>query len=169
MMQSKNFVKPSLFLLFIGVMFLCACSKNEKDDTIDIIGTWVKMYGPDNDIPIELTFYEDGTFQWVPTIPNDYHTPSAGEYTLSDNILGLFNDPDCPDVEEGWYNLSLDGDVLTITLIEDECDPRVPALVGEWTWYQALDRKEFFENPGNHAEEMETRLMLHLKPEYIYC
>ncbi len=132
-MQSKSFIKPSVFLLVVGVMFLCACSKNEKIEKPDIIDTWGKMYGPDNDIPIELTFYEDGTFQWIPTIPNDYHTPSAGEYTLSDNILGIFNDPDCPDVEEGWYSVDLAGDVLTITLIEDECEPRVPALSGEWT------------------------------------
>ena len=27
-------------------------------------------------------------------------------------------------------------------------------------WYQSLDRKIYFENPGNHAEEMETSLIL---------
>ena len=34
-------------------------------------------------------------------------------------------------------------------------------------WYQALDRKEYFENSGDHAEEMETSLMLYLKPDLV--
>lgn len=34
-------------------------------------------------------------------------------------------------------------------------------------WFQALDRKSFFENSGDHAEEMETSLMLYLKPELV--
>lgn len=34
-------------------------------------------------------------------------------------------------------------------------------------WYQALERKQYFENPGDHAEEMETSLMLHLRPELV--
>ena len=34
-------------------------------------------------------------------------------------------------------------------------------------WYQALDRCKYFENSGDHAEEMETSLMLYLKPELV--
>jgi len=34
-------------------------------------------------------------------------------------------------------------------------------------WYQAMDRKIYFENSGDHAEEMETSLMLHLRPELV--
>lgn len=34
-------------------------------------------------------------------------------------------------------------------------------------WYQALDRNKYFENSGDHAEEMETSLMLHLRPELV--
>lgn len=34
-------------------------------------------------------------------------------------------------------------------------------------WYQALDRTKYFENPGDHAEEMETSIMLYLKPELV--
>lgn len=34
-------------------------------------------------------------------------------------------------------------------------------------WYQALDRNKYFENSGDHAEEMETSLMLHLKPNLV--
>jgi creatinine amidohydrolase len=34
-------------------------------------------------------------------------------------------------------------------------------------WYQALDRSLYFEDPGDHADEMETSLLLYLKPELV--
>lgn len=34
-------------------------------------------------------------------------------------------------------------------------------------WFKSLDKKDFFENDGDHADEMETSLMLHLKPELV--
>jgi creatinine amidohydrolase len=34
-------------------------------------------------------------------------------------------------------------------------------------WYQALDRLQYFSNPGDHADEMETSLILYLKPELV--
>ena len=34
-------------------------------------------------------------------------------------------------------------------------------------WFQSLERDLFFENSGDHAEEMETSLLLYLKPELV--
>lgn len=35
-------------------------------------------------------------------------------------------------------------------------------------WFQALDKSEFFDNPeGDHAEEMETSLVMYLRPELV--
>ncbi len=35
-------------------------------------------------------------------------------------------------------------------------------------WFRALDKKEYFENPeGDHAEEMETSLVMHLAPDLV--
>lgn len=34
-------------------------------------------------------------------------------------------------------------------------------------WAQALDKKDYFEEKGDHADEMETSLMLHLHPELV--
>ena len=34
-------------------------------------------------------------------------------------------------------------------------------------WFQAMNRSDYFENEGDHAEEMETSLMLYLKPELV--
>ncbi len=34
-------------------------------------------------------------------------------------------------------------------------------------WYTALNKELFFENEGDHADEMETSLMLHIAPELV--
>lgn len=34
-------------------------------------------------------------------------------------------------------------------------------------WFQALDKKDFFENDGDHADEMETSLILYLASEFV--
>jgi len=34
-------------------------------------------------------------------------------------------------------------------------------------WYQSLDKKKYFDMPGDHADEMETSLMLYLKPDLV--
>ncbi|MCP4882514.1 MAG: creatininase family protein [Flavobacteriales bacterium] len=34
-------------------------------------------------------------------------------------------------------------------------------------WFQAMEREKYFEKDGDHAEEMETSLLLHLKPDLI--
>jgi len=34
-------------------------------------------------------------------------------------------------------------------------------------WFQSLDKTKYFEHKGDHADEMETSLMLYLKPELV--
>ena len=34
-------------------------------------------------------------------------------------------------------------------------------------WFKSLDKNEYFDEQGDHADEMETSLMLHLKPELV--
>lgn len=34
-------------------------------------------------------------------------------------------------------------------------------------WFRAIDMRTIFELPGDHADEMETSLMLHLRPELV--
>lgn len=34
-------------------------------------------------------------------------------------------------------------------------------------WYQAVNRNAYFELPGDHADELETSILLHLKPELV--
>jgi len=34
-------------------------------------------------------------------------------------------------------------------------------------WFQAMDKTEYFKNAGDHADEMETSLILHMRPELV--
>jgi len=34
-------------------------------------------------------------------------------------------------------------------------------------FFQVLDKKSYFEEEGDHADEMETSIMMHLKPELV--
>lgn len=34
-------------------------------------------------------------------------------------------------------------------------------------WYQSLNKKEYFEHSGDHADEMETSIMMHLTPHLV--
>jgi len=34
-------------------------------------------------------------------------------------------------------------------------------------WFQSLDKTQFFQNPGDHADEMETSLLLYFKPHLV--
>ncbi len=34
-------------------------------------------------------------------------------------------------------------------------------------WYSSVNKAEYFDNTGNHADEMETSLLLHLSPELV--
>jgi len=40
-------------------------------------------------------------------------------------------------------------------------------LIGLTSWFQLLDRKDYFEESGDHADEMETSLMLLFRPELV--
>jgi creatinine amidohydrolase len=34
-------------------------------------------------------------------------------------------------------------------------------------WFQSIDKKKYFEHPGDHADEMETSMILHLAPDLV--
>lgn len=40
-------------------------------------------------------------------------------------------------------------------------------FISSCNWFQAMNKSEFFENPGDHADEMETSLILHLRPDLV--
>ena len=34
-------------------------------------------------------------------------------------------------------------------------------------WFHALDKSQYFEEEGDHADEMETSIMMHIHPEFV--
>jgi creatinine amidohydrolase len=48
-----------------------------------------------------------------------------------------------------------------------ELSPRIGLLLVQVNWYQAVDPRDFFVTPGDHAGEMETSLMMHVAPSLV--
>ena len=40
-------------------------------------------------------------------------------------------------------------------------------LLSSCNWFQALDKSKYFEEQGDHADEMETSIMMHINPEFV--
>jgi creatinine amidohydrolase len=47
-----------------------------------------------------------------------------------------------------------------------ELQPRTGMLLCQLSWFRCMDLKSFFDEPGDHAGEMETSLILELAPEW---
>lgn len=48
-----------------------------------------------------------------------------------------------------------------------ELQGTVPLLIAQVNWWQCVDAKAFFDEPGDHAGELETSVMMHLVPELV--
>lgn len=48
-----------------------------------------------------------------------------------------------------------------------ELQPRVGIFLCALNWYTCVDARRFFQDPGDHAGELETSLLLHLDPELV--
>jgi creatinine amidohydrolase len=48
-----------------------------------------------------------------------------------------------------------------------ELQPRTPIFLCVVNWYQAVDAAAFFEEPGDHAGELETSVMQHIAPGLV--
>ena len=40
-------------------------------------------------------------------------------------------------------------------------------LLSSCNWFQALDKSQYFEEEGDHADEMETSIMMHIQPKLV--
>lgn len=48
-----------------------------------------------------------------------------------------------------------------------EIKPRHRTYLCAVDWYRSVNRARFFEEPGDHADEMETSLMMHIDPGHV--
>ncbi len=110
----------------------------------------------------------------LPTIPFGVNTGQA-DIKLDINIypstqLAILNDIIEVLNRQGIYKLIIlnshgGNDFRTILR---ELGLKFPKMfLSSCNWYQAVDKKEFFEHAGDHADEMETSLLLHLTPELL--
>jgi len=40
-------------------------------------------------------------------------------------------------------------------------------FISTCNWFESVDKQELFENEGDHADEMETSLMIHIRPDLV--
>ena len=48
-----------------------------------------------------------------------------------------------------------------------ELRPQCTIFLCTVNWYRAVNLKDYFDHPGDHADEMETSLLLHLAPDLV--
>lgn len=48
-----------------------------------------------------------------------------------------------------------------------ELGAKYPILLVQISWFQIMNKEEYFTHPGEHADEMETSLMMHLQPGLV--
>lgn len=138
-------------------------------------------YATDN-IEGEYIAYESARIAWekgakisvLPTIPFGVNTgqsdikltlninPST-QFAILDNIIATLN-------RQGIYKLlilnSHGGNDFKPLL--RELGAKYPDMfLSTANWFQSVKNTDFFENEGDHADEMETSLMLHLAPELL--
>ncbi len=52
-------------------------------------------------------------------------------------------------------------------MIRDLAVDRPDFLIAVSEWFTVLPAKEYFDNPGDHADELETSVMMHFRPELV--
>ncbi len=120
-----------LIYLFVFMSILMSACSDDNDELITIEGNWIRNH-PTTEVPIRITFNADGTFLWEPRVDTDQHTPSSGSYTYENEVLTIFDDNDCPNMD-GRYGVILSNNNLDIDVIEDICEPRILGMAGIWT------------------------------------
>jgi creatinine amidohydrolase len=48
-----------------------------------------------------------------------------------------------------------------------ELQPKYPVFISMINWYSCLDTKPYFDNPGDHAGQLETSVMQELEPDLV--
>ncbi len=138
-------------------------------------------YGTDN-FETDVLTYESARLAWdkgskvvvLPTIPIGVNTgqndikltlnlnPSTQHYILEDIVESLVN-------HRIFKLLIVNGhggnDFRQIIREVGQSFPEM--FISTCNWFQSVDKGSIFENPGDHADEMETSLMLYARPDLV--
>ncbi len=109
----------------------------------------------------------------LPTVPYGVQT------AMLDLPLCINMNPSTQEALLGDIARSLEGQGITRLVILNghggndfhqmirELKPDLKILICTLNWYQAADWHRYFEEPGDHAGEMETSSILHIRPELV--
>ncbi len=122
-----------IILLSLAMSIISSCKKDDDDDNDNsksLINSWTKLMVADTNFNVKLTFNGNGTFTWtmIDSVPG--HTNSGGEFSYNETQITYFNDPDC--TSNGIYDYVICENKLILILVEDNCTPRIPAIIGVW-------------------------------------
>lgn len=122
----------------------------------------------------DIAFKAGAKIMVLPTVPFGVNTGQA-DITLDINLnpstqLAILNDLITVLNRQGIFKLLIvnshgGNDFKTILR---ELGLRFPAMfLTTCNWFQSIDKTKFFEHDGDHADEMETSLLMYLRPELV--
>ena len=126
----KNFeLKITLFLCLSVIVLLAAC---QQKTPVNLQGTYERMQQlDDSTYVVQLQLTEDSRLLWTPVDSTLIGYASAVQYEmLPDNQLRIFGDEKCG--SDAVYSFTLTDSLLTLTTLEDNCEPRARNLIGDW-------------------------------------
>lgn len=107
-------------LLVAALVGLGGCSSDDEDANEDLVGTWLFSRGPTWEISDDSISVSGGVVDGF-------------DYTATNTTLELTDWPGpsaCPPDQPGTYEWEIDDDVLSLTVVSDECGGRRDALDG---------------------------------------
>jgi creatinine amidohydrolase len=138
-------------------------------------------YGTDN-YETEALVYEAARLAWekgarvivLPTIPMGVNTGQSDIY-MTLNMNPSTQQSILEDVVESLDGYGVDKLLIVnghggngFNQIIREVGANYPdMLIATCNWFQSVDQGKIFENAGGHADEMETSLMLYVRPELV--
>lgn len=110
-------------------MYSCNDKTNEPDPSL-IYGSWTRTYTGTETYHAQLNLKESGIFEWILIDTISTHTNSYAKIEVNGDQLRIYDDPDF--TEEGTYQWSVSGGILSFTVVNDSYAARVSALTGNW-------------------------------------
>lgn len=107
---------------FLMLLFMTSCALSSQS----VVGTWVYQdTAPDGtEVTNTMTMHDDGTF--TVDFASDGKEDVLGTYAIDGSKITISDTPKespCYGID-GVYSFNMEGDALTITLIEDACEIR---------------------------------------------
>jgi hypothetical protein len=131
-------ITRSFFIAVFAILAALLIMSCEEDNPVTtnpdaIIGSWTRTVtdaqGLEFDAKLAIT---NNSYDFIVLTNAPGHSDSYGEYVIENGMIKIIKDDDCFDVI-GYYNFSVNGDMLTLSSFEDLCDGRRIALNGSWS------------------------------------